>query len=65
MEARKDDSFDRIHFAVLKLSDGNFAQLEEAVHLAQRDWSDLLMAAGFGSDIHAHLKWLPKRKWTP
>ncbi len=28
--------------------------------LVRLDWSDLLMAAGFGDDIHAHEKWKEK-----
>ena len=37
------------------------AAIENAVALAKRDWRDLLMAAGFGEDIHAHMSWLPKQ----
>ncbi len=38
---------------------GQLDKLEEAIKLAQIDWRDLLMAAGFGHDVEAHLKWLP------
>lgn len=48
---------DRIWFSILKLGDGNPDLLLEAVKLARTDWRDLLMAAGFGNDIHAHEKW--------
>ena len=49
---------ERIRFAALKLSDGNIEKLYDAVSLAQIDWRDLLMAAGFGEDIEAHEKWI-------
>lgn len=49
---------ERVRFAALKLSGGNIEKLYEAIALAQTDWRDLLMAAGFGESIHAHKKWL-------
>lgn len=36
-------------------------KLRGAVKLAREDWRDLLMSAGFGDDIHAHLEWVPVR----
>ena len=51
------DHYVRIHFAVLKLSDGKIDKLIEAITLAQTDWRDLLVAAGFGYDTKAHLDW--------
>ena len=50
---------DRIRLAAIKLSNGVYAKLVEAVSLANTDWRDLLMAAGFGYDIDAHNKWVP------
>jgi hypothetical protein len=58
-ESSTPTSLERIRFAVLKLSDGNIAKLQEAVQLAKADWRDLLMAAGFGEDLTAHLTWWP------
>jgi hypothetical protein len=58
-----DHDGDRIRFAVLKLSDGNLKKLRAAVQLAQLDFRDVLMGAGFGEDILAHISWLPERKW--
>jgi hypothetical protein len=52
---------ERLQFAVLKLSEGNLDKLNRAVALAKHDWRDLLMAAGFGEDIKAHLAWLPEQ----
>jgi len=51
------DEMDRIRFSVVKLSEGNMDKLYDAIDLAQTDWRDLLMAAGFGEDIDAHNKW--------
>jgi hypothetical protein len=51
--------FDRVRFAVLKLSRGELRRLEGAIEGAHYDWRDILMEAGFGQDIHAHLKWRP------
>jgi hypothetical protein len=53
---------ERLRFAALKLSDGRLELLREAVELAKVDWRDLLMAAGFGSDVSAHARWLPDTK---
>jgi hypothetical protein len=56
---------ERLRFAALKYSDGNLSQLEEAVKLAQRDWRDLLMAAGFAHNVAAHRSWEPKPASEP
>jgi len=50
---------ERIRFSVLKLSEGRMDRLKEAVKLAQTDWRDLFVAAGFGYDPHAHKEWAP------
>ena len=51
---------ERTRFAALKLSGGRIDLLREAVELAKTDWRDLLMAAGFGRDPHAHQDWMPE-----
>lgn len=51
---------ERVRFAALKLSDGRLDRLLEAIELAQADWRDLLMAAGFGEDVKAHERWLAR-----
>lgn len=51
---------ERIRFAVLKLSGGNFEKLIEQTHEATLDWRDVLVAAGFGEDTKAHLAWVPE-----
>ena len=51
------ESMERIRFSVLKLSEGDFMKLTEAVELANIDWRDLFMVAGFGEDTQAHRTW--------
>jgi hypothetical protein len=50
---------ERFRFAVLKLSRGDIAELQEAVKLANQDWRDLLVSAGFANDVEAHKRWYP------
>lgn len=50
---------ERVRFAALKVSGGRLDKLAEAVRLAQIDWRDLLMNAGFGFDERAHESWEP------
>jgi len=50
---------ERIRFAVLKLSNGDFRQLVTETENAAIDWRDTLVAAGFGDDTKAHLAWAP------
>jgi hypothetical protein len=45
---------ERVRFAVLKLSGGDLEKLRKAIKLAQTDWRDLLMAAGFGHDVNVY-----------
>ena len=51
------DGLERIQLAVLKLSNGEVDKFLAAVELAQLDWRDVLVAAGFGNDLEAHLTW--------
>jgi hypothetical protein len=53
-------NFDRLQFAVLKLSDGSLEQLRREIEGAHFDWRDTLVAAGFGDDVTAHESWMPK-----
>lgn len=53
------ESLERVRFGVLKLSEGDLDHLLEAIQLAQTDWRDLLVAAGFANDIEAHWAWRP------
>ena len=56
------DKYDmeRIRVSVLKLCEGSMDKLVDALVLAQTDWRDLLVAAGFGHDTQAHKKWSPE-----
>ena len=60
MEHQDSLGLERIRFAALKVSEGRLERLEEAVRLAQIDWRDLLVEAGFEQDVRAHLNWLPR-----
>ena len=51
---------ERIQLAVLNLSEGDTDKFLAAAQLAQLDWRDVLVAAGFGNDLEAHLKWIDK-----
>ena len=51
------DLVERVQLAVLKSSNGEVDMFLTAAKLAQLDWRDVLMAAGFGNDVEAHLKW--------
>jgi len=53
---------ERLRFAALRLSDGSLHRLREAITLAKTDWRDLLVAADFADDIHAHRSWQPRRR---
>ncbi len=53
---------ERVQFAVLKLSGGSIDLLWDEVELAQLDWRDALVGAGFGDDEQAHLGWLADAK---
>jgi hypothetical protein len=52
------ESLERIRFAALKASNGNMDRLREAIQLAQLDWRDLLVGAGFCDELESHLAWL-------
>jgi hypothetical protein len=55
------ESLERIRYACLRLSGGDVAKLCGAVGEAQIDWRDVLVAAGFADDVHAHTSWWPER----
>jgi len=56
-EASGPEDLERIRFAVLKLGNGDIRELDRAIELANIDWRDLFMAAGFGRDVEAHNAW--------
>jgi hypothetical protein len=62
LEALDPVALERYRFAALKVSGGQLDKLKEAVALAQTDWRDLLVAAGFAHDIRAHESWSPNTK---
>ena len=58
------EELERIRIAVLKLSGGNLKDFQSAISLSQIDWRDVLLSAGFGSDVNAHKHWHPKTKMS-
>ena len=52
---------ERLCFAALRLSHGDLRALDEAITLGRTDWRDLLVAADFADDVHAHEAWVPQR----
>ncbi|GAA6136255.1 hypothetical protein NBRC116583_00020 [Arenicella sp. 4NH20-0111] len=53
------EHLERLWLSVLKLSAGNLEKLYSSISLAQTDYRDLFMSAGFGHDALAHKKWKP------
>ena len=53
------DDLERVRFAALKVSRGELEELKSAIKLAQIDWRDLLVSAGFATDVGAHNEWTP------
>jgi len=62
---RYPDLLERIRCAVLKLSRGDLNELRRAIKLAQHDWRDALVAAGFADSIKAHESWWPDGSQPP
>jgi len=60
LEQADSATMDRYRFAALKLSAGSLDKLERALSVAITDWRDLLVAAGFGHSVTAHLEWQPE-----
>lgn len=52
---------ERLWFSALKVSNSTMEGLLHAVAEAQTDYRDLLMAAGFGLDVEAHVRWGEKK----
>jgi hypothetical protein len=52
------EGIERVRCAALKLSGGSLEKLRTAVRVSQSDWRDVLVAAGFGHSVVAHLAWL-------
>lgn len=50
-------SNERIQIAAIRWAGGSLTKLAGAVDQTNWDWRDLLMGAGFGHDIKAHINW--------
>ncbi|HEY3328696.1 MAG TPA: hypothetical protein VGK19_01635 [Capsulimonadaceae bacterium] len=53
------EHFERIRYAVLKLSEGDLEKLNKAIAIAKIDWRDSLVAAGFGHQVESYRWWVP------
>jgi hypothetical protein len=60
MQTTNPDDYDRIRFAVIRLSEGSLETLRELIGEAHKDWRNVLNGAGFAWDVEAHLHWNPK-----
>jgi len=49
--------YERVQCAALKVSEGRLDRLYDAIALAQTDWRDLLVSAGFAKQTRAHKDW--------
>lgn len=67
-------AYDRLRFAAMKASFGRIEGLRRAIALAQTDWRDLFVEAGFAHDAREHERWLvpgsadalrAERRWLP
>ena len=59
--ASRPELLERIRFAAIRVSGGDLERLREAIRLAQTDWRDVLVAAGFAERLDAHTLWQPRR----
>jgi len=48
---------DRVQLATLRGSDWDLSRITRAVELANTDWRDVLMGAGFGHSLRTHVQW--------
>ncbi len=55
------EGLERLRFAAIRLSDGALPRLRDALAVAKTDWRNLLVAADFADDVHAHRTWKPRR----
>ena len=55
------EAIERIQFAVIKLCNGKFDELDRHIAIANIDWRDTLVAAGFGHSVQAHRRWFDER----
>ena len=57
-----EDLWNRVRFAVLKLSEGDLQKLKQEIGGTNNDWRDTLVAAGFGRSVTAHKNRFPTAK---
>jgi len=52
-----DELVDRVQLAAIRGSDWNLDKIKASVSMANVDWRDLLVGAGFGTSLSAHQVW--------
>ena len=57
LEHQDEYGLEPVRFAVVKLSGGNVAEFRWWASIAQQDWPDLLVAAGFSGSPTAYQEW--------
>jgi hypothetical protein len=57
--SKDERGLERIRFAVMKLSQGNLEALRRHVEAANKDWRDVLVAAGFADSPTSYMGWNP------
>ena len=61
LEELTPEGLERFRFAALKISNGDIKKLRRAIQVANEDWRDLLMGAGFGHSLSEHERWAEAR----
>jgi hypothetical protein len=51
------EDMERIRFAIIKMTKQSPLNLAVGIYMAQSDWRDLLMWAGFGNNSAEHMTW--------
>lgn len=62
LRKRGEAFFPRLQAAILKCSESNIQNFNEAIETADIDWRDTLAQAGFSMDIQKHLGWIENQK---
>ena len=59
LHSKTPEELERVRFAALKLSQGRMDKLRRAVRVANADWRDLLVGAGFADSVDSYKQWKP------
>lgn len=59
-EESNPETYERFCLAILKIAKTSQERLNKAINLGKSDYRDLLVSAGFGNSLTAHVKWASK-----